>query len=137
MCSWVVLKMLDGTIFNLSLSQATSSNTIRELLALWVLLFFSLRKSLTMLHVASDSKLIIDWLNRDCKLQDLNLEGWLKKVQQLKTQFQHFKSQHVQRIFNQEVDDLSKNSLLLPTDRLVVKEVKESQAISKESLDVF
>lgn len=69
-----VLKITNGTKYKLSLGHGTSTNTKGEILALWSLLYFANLKHISQLHVAGNSKLIIDWMQEHCRLQVINLE---------------------------------------------------------------
>lgn len=51
--------------------------------------------------------------------------------------FLHFRSQHVYKVHKKEANILSKSALVLPTDRLVVKEEKDNILIAQENLVGF
>ena len=56
----VILKVINESVFKLSLGCGKGTNTRGELLALWCLFCFAHEKHFTHLQVVGDSKVIID-----------------------------------------------------------------------------
>jgi len=96
------------------------SNTKAELLGLWATLMIASSWSLNHLHVIGDSKVIIDWINRKCRLQSIHVEGWKLKTQQLAFSFSDITFRHLPRSFNSEADALSKRALKQVVGRLSI-----------------
>jgi hypothetical protein len=66
-----------------------------------------------------DSKVIIDWLKTNGRLQATNIEGWKTRIQELKATFQNISFHHIYRDSNEEADKLSKWALFSPKGRLI------------------
>jgi len=93
------------------------TNTKGELLALWCILYFACYKKINMIQLVGDSKIIIDWFTNDCNLQVISLQPWMSRIRALSGRFDQIKAQHIYRIYNKKVDELSKKSLLSPLRR--------------------
>jgi len=84
------------------------TNTRGELLALWCILFFASYKKV--------KRFTIDWFTNDNNLHVIYLQPWMTKNKMLSWSFQQLKAQHIYRVYNKEVDQPSKEALLLDED---------------------
>jgi ribonuclease HI len=112
------------------------TNTRGELLALWCILFFASYKKVTRLQLVGDSKIIIDWFTNDNNLQVISLQPWMTKIRMLSGSFQQLKAQHIYRVYNKEVDQLSKEALLLDEDGIYFAMDTEGQPENFERLAI-
>ena len=78
-------KMSRGGIYSIKMNFGTRTNTRRELLALWSLMFFALHKHVTFLQLIEDSKLIVDWFSYKNNLQGISLQP--SKIRQMSGSF--------------------------------------------------
>ena len=62
------MKLLDGIVYKLASGCGKGTNTKGELLALWCLLLYAIENNLLFLQIASDSKVIINWLEKRYRL---------------------------------------------------------------------
>jgi hypothetical protein len=58
-----------------------------------------------------DSRVIIDWLNHQGKLQTITLMAWKDRIRILKRHFKKLSFSHSSREYNREADLLSKSTL--------------------------
>jgi ribonuclease HI len=96
------------------------TNTKAELLGLWASLTLASFWSLNHLHVLGDSRVIIDWINHNCNLHSVHIEGWKQKTQELSKIFTDINFHHIPRSHNTEADALSKRALSEVVGRLSV-----------------
>jgi ribonuclease HI len=108
-----LLKCSVRSVYSIKLNCGTGTNTRGELLALWSLLFFSLQKQVSCLHLIEDSKVIVDWFSYKNNLQRITSQPWMTRIRQFSENFQILKIQYIYREFNREVDHLSKQALLM------------------------
>jgi ribonuclease HI len=108
-----VLKCPDLGTYSIKMNCGSGTNTRGELLALWSVLFFAHFKQISSLQLVGDSKVIVDWFSSKHNLQVLTLQPWMSRIHQLSENFQELNIQHIYREYNREVDQLSKQALLL------------------------
>ena len=82
-------------------------------MAIWLILYFSYLKQVPRLLLLGNAKVIIDWYINDNNLQVISLQSWMTKIRLLHQHFQQIKAHHIYRIYNQDVDRLSKEALIL------------------------
>jgi hypothetical protein len=112
------LKCINLPDYKWYINCGVGSNTKAELLGAWTSLLIECHLGIHQLHVMGDSKVIIDWLWTDEKLQAINIEGWKNKVQELQTAFQNLSFHHIFRESSEEANKLSKRVLVSPKGRL-------------------
>jgi len=96
------------------------TNSKAELLGLWTSLALASLWSLDQILVLGDSRIIIDWINRECALHSVHMEGWKDRTRQLSKQFRDIQFRHIPRIHNQQADALSKGALSEVVGRLSI-----------------
>jgi ribonuclease HI len=106
-----ILKCPSLGTYKLKMNCGNGTNTKGEMLALWLILYFSYLKQVPRLLLMGDSKVIIDWYTNDNNLQVISLQPWMIKIRALSRQFQQTKAQHIYINYNQVVDRLSKEAL--------------------------
>jgi ribonuclease HI len=104
--------LCDGSQINWTLNCGLRTNTKDELLGAWVSLYLASHHNILNLHVRGDSKIIINWLNGKGMLRVEALECWKDRINELTQTFTQINFSHLYRELNQEVDFLSKKSLL-------------------------
>jgi hypothetical protein len=87
-------------------------------MGVWAILTLVNLWSIQNLQILGDSKVVIDWLNHKGKLQAIDIEGWKLRTMELTTLFQGINFHHIFEEFNKETDQLSKQALLEPENRL-------------------
>jgi ribonuclease HI len=102
------------------LNCGAGSNTKAELMGLWASLTLASCWSLNHLLVLGDSRIIIDWINHNCKLHSVHIEGWKQKTMELFNIFTDINFHHIPRSHNTEVNALSKRALSEVVGRLSV-----------------
>jgi ribonuclease HI len=112
------LKCINTPDYRWYINCGIGSNTKAELLGAWASLLIARHLGIQQLQVLGDSKVIIDWLRTNEKLQAINIEGWKNRVRELKTTFQKISFHHIFRESNEEADKLSKRALSSPKGRL-------------------
>ena len=99
---------MDHTKITCTLNCGAGSNTKVEFLGVWATLLLTTRHTILELQVPGDSKIIIDWLNNNGKLQVIALECWKDRIMDLIKAFTQIIFSHVYRETNEETDILSK-----------------------------
>ena len=102
------------------LNCGAGTNNKAELLGLWVSLSLAKFWNLNHILVLGDSKLIIDWINQNCKLNSVHLEGWKQETLKLSNNFSDIHFSHIPRTHNRAADALSKRALSGVVGRLSV-----------------
>jgi hypothetical protein len=97
--------------YKLKMNCGKGTNTKGEMLALWLILYFSYLKQVPRLLLMGDSKIIIDWYTNNSNLQVISLQSWMNKIRALSRQFQQIKAQHIYRTYNRVANRLSKEAL--------------------------
>jgi len=95
------------------------TNTKVELLGAWIALTLAKYLNITNLHLMGDSKVVIEWLKQEGRLNLVMIEGWKNRILELAASFQTINYSHIFREFNTVVDILSKESLQEPPGRLI------------------
>ena len=73
----------DEEYYMLMMNYGQGTNTRLEMMALWIILFFSKSKGILLSRVFGDSKFIIDWVNNKNDIQVLQLIPWMDKIRGL------------------------------------------------------
>jgi hypothetical protein len=77
----------------------------------WATLHLASRLHIENLHLIGDSRVIIDWLNHQGKLNIITLLAWKDRIRSLLRYFKKLSFSHTSREFNREADLLSKTTL--------------------------
>ena len=93
------------------MSCSSGSNSKGELLALWIIFFFSNHLKLDGIQIYGDAKVIIDWALNVNNINILHLSAWLKNTRLLISNLKDISFSHVFREHNQLTDSLSKRNL--------------------------
>ena len=96
------------------------TNTRSELLALWSLLHYARTLGIDTIHIAGDSRIIVEWFAGKMKLEAVHLTQWMDRILELKRQFLEISIQHIYREINHEADLLSKQALEGPIGQFLV-----------------
>jgi hypothetical protein len=112
------------------------TNSKGELMALWLILYFSYLKQVPRLLLMGDSKVIIDWYTNDNNFQVISLQPWMIKIRALSRHFQQIKAQHIYRTYNQIVDRLSKEALFLEEGGIYCSQVSDGQQEIFERIEI-
>ena len=83
-----------------------------------------------------DSKVIINWYTSDNNLQVISLQTWMTKIRELSSIFQQIKAHHIYRTYNQIVDGLSKEALLMDEGGIYCSKVSDRQQRIFEKIDI-
>jgi hypothetical protein len=129
-----VLKFLEKGTYKIMMNCGRGANTKGELLALWCLLYFSSYIKVTQLQLVGDSRVIIDWFSNINDLQVIYLVPWINIIRMMRERFIHLKAQHIYRTYNMEVDQLSKEALLLEEDGIYYAVKSEGESENFERL---
>jgi len=89
----------------------SGTNIRAELLAFWLALHLCRNLNIMDVHLAGDSKVIIDWFNNQVALNVLLLQAWKVRIRELETFFSSLQVFHIHRIYNSPEDALSKKGL--------------------------
>jgi len=89
----------------------SGSNIRVELVALWGVLTLCKSLDLQVIHVAGDSKVVIDWFNGISALNVITLNQWKERVKELGSFFSQIQVFHIHRSFNSQAYILSKKGL--------------------------
>jgi hypothetical protein len=87
------------------------TNTIEELLALWMLIKFAKILGIRHLHVLGDSMVTVEWGNHNLRIKLVSLQSWCDISLDLFYFFYFILFQHIFREHNEIVDRLSKHDL--------------------------
>ena len=82
-----MLSMNTHCYYKLWMCFGSSSNTMGELLTLWLLIHFISSIGVDGIHVYSESKVIIEWAKNVCGVHNLHLSTCLKRIRSLINQF--------------------------------------------------
>ena len=105
----MVIRLNDSHVINLNMGVGDGTNTFVDLISLWGLLWFTKKRGLLQLQIFGDSKIVIDWVNGLNSLQSLSFYCWLRRTDILKSCFHILSFKHIYRVFNSDVDFLSKS----------------------------
>jgi len=119
------------------LNCGVGTNTKAELMGLWASLTLASCWSINHLHVLGDSSVIINWINLNCNLRSIHIEGWKQKTRELSNFFTDIKFQHISRSHNSEVDTLSKRALGKVIGRLSVFHCDKGEESPITSFNIF
>ena len=114
-----------------------STNTQADLLALWALLYFSMKIGIQRIHVFGYSMVVIHWAKGCSSLHTLDLEAWCLNIIALCASFSSIDYQHVYREYNERADLLSKEGLHLATSQLSFMEYHEGLVIGLDKMYLF
>lgn len=89
----------------------SSSNTKVQLLALWMILYFSSHLQLDGLRIFGDAKVIVDWATNECMIDIIHLSSQMNSTCLMLCSFKDISCSHVYRKFNMLVDSLSIKAL--------------------------
>jgi ribonuclease HI len=110
-------------------SRGEGNNMKDELLGLWGLLHLAKTLNLNRLMIVGDSKATIDWIKGAANLNCIYLKPWQQEIKALQEQFESVNFIHVHRIYNQIVDQLSKQALNCSSELLYLEENLENLSV--------
>jgi ribonuclease HI len=119
----------------LKFAAGQGANNRAELSVLWLLLKTAVEKGLTKLQVFGDSKLMVNWANNQCRMDNLLLVPLMNQFLEVKEKFEDISFSHVFREFNSIADQLSKEALLLQEGLLYEQEFRGGTLISASEID--
>lgn len=83
------------------------------------------------------SRVVEDWINDRCNLQISILEHWKTRIKVLQRRFAVISFMHIFRIFNLEVDGLSKRGIGIQQGLISYEEIVLGQVVSEGSIKAF
>jgi ribonuclease HI len=119
------------------LNCGAGTNTKAELMGLWATLYLASCWSINHLHVLGDSSVIVNWINLNCNLRSIHIEGWKLKTRELYNSFTDIKLQHISGSHNTEADALSKRALGEVIGRLSVFHCDNGEESHITSFNIF
>jgi len=123
--------------FKAHMAIGSGTNIRAELLALWVMLFLCKKLELVDVHIAGDSKMVVDWFNQKAKLHVMTLQPWKDRINELVFSFATVQIFHIHRQFNSVADVLSKEGLSSEVGLLKVEEFIEEEKIPSWIFNIF
>jgi len=87
-------------------------------------------------HIAGDSKVVIDWFNQKAKLHVMTLQPWKDRIKE-GLSFASVQIFHIHRQFNYVADVLSKEGLSSEVALLKVEEFIKEEKISSWNFNIF
>jgi len=105
------LRISKNSYYSWTFNRGPGTNTRAELLVVWATLHLATRLNIEDIQIFGDSKIVIDWLNNNGKLQFISLLGWKDRVRELHSTFRHISYKHTYCEHNKEADSLSKTAL--------------------------
>ena len=106
-----ILHLSQNHSFQFQMGLGYGSKKFAELMALKLLLYFSLEKGCKNIHIFGDSLIIINWVNKVQHFQILDLLTLYEEVLRLWTSFDHITCHHVYKEWNAIADRLSKDGI--------------------------
>ena len=97
------------------------TNNKAELTALHTVLNLAININISQLQVFGDSKMVIDWVNRNIQINSPHLQQLLRAIIRFLEIFTYFSITHIYRELNMEAD-----ALLLAPGNLETKEIKNN-----------
>ena len=79
-----------------------------KVVAIWGLLWFIKFLDILQVQIFGDSKCLIDHVNGKNNIQQVSLQGWLRRIKSIWITFQNPSIEHINKPHNKIVDDLSK-----------------------------
>jgi len=86
--------------------------------------------------LAGDSKVIINWFTNYNNIQVISLQPWMTRIRLLSKYFQQIKVQHIYKNYNDVVDRLSKEALLLDEGGIYISKESYGQHEIFERINV-
>jgi ribonuclease HI len=132
-----VLFLSHSHFFTLKFGVEQGSNNRVELFAFWISLKFALEKDIRSLQVLGDSKLVVDWFNGKCQINNLVLSPLLDKIREVGSLFGILFVEHLYREFNTMVDGLSKDFVAQQEGLLLSHEFNGEESFPVISQNLF
>jgi ribonuclease HI len=92
----------------MKMGMGPGTNNFSEMMSLKLLLLFSKENNVTSIHIFGDSQTVVNWAKRYHHFHNILLLSILEEVYGLVDSFDFFFIQHVYRVRNMVVDQLSK-----------------------------
>ena len=94
------------------------TNNKEELAALHTVLNLAININISQLQVFGDSKMVIDWVNRNIQINSPHLQQLLRAIKRILEHFTGFNITHIYRELDMEADGMAKQALLLALGNL-------------------
>jgi ribonuclease HI len=107
----VILFLTQNHSFKISMGLGLGTNNHAELMALKLLLLFEVDKNISSLHIFGDSLLVINWIQKTQRCQNILLAPLIEEIFRILNDFNNYSIQNVYRERNREADALSKQGL--------------------------
>lgn len=105
-----------------------------EAIALWGLLWFITFLDIPQVQIFGDSKCLIDHVNGNNNIQQVSLQGSLKRIKSIWNTFQNPSIQHINRTHKKIADDLSTKGLLATEEDIYIMMKMGADETEVESL---
>jgi len=100
----------------------SGTNIRAELIALWLALLLCRKLNIKDVHIAGDSKVVIDCFNNRATLNIMLLQAWKERIKDLGSSFTSLQVFHIHRIYNSSAGALSKLGLSSEEGFLLIEE---------------
>lgn len=127
----------NGDLVYLWMHGGVGMNTKGELLALWLVLFFSSRANIILDQIAGDSLAIVDWEISKATINSIALSSWLSHTRTLLDNFPRTSIVHIFRELNAVADSLSQRGLNAEEGRIFYQIWEGSQLTSSGFWNFF
>jgi ribonuclease HI len=101
----------DGTIVEIKQSLAMATNNVAEYNGLLAALRWAIEHGVTLLHVRSDSELLVKQMKGEYRVKNPGLQPLYEEARSLVRQIGRVKFEHVRREFNKEADRLANEAM--------------------------
>ena len=101
---------------------------------MWALLFFSKEIALLGLHIFGYSSVVINWAKEISYVTILDSKAWCINIKILSSSFYYIDYKHVYREYNEKVDILSKEGLVMASGLLSFTEFCEGIVIGEATI---
>ena len=99
--------------FKIMMGLGTGSNNYANLMALKLLICFSIEKNCKNTSIFCDSLVILNWINKTQKCRNISLSALFKEANKFLSSFDFITCKHVYRERNKEAERISKAGLNL------------------------
>jgi ribonuclease HI len=132
-----VIKTVDKLVYRWHINCGRGTNSKDEFMGIWATFTLANHLALPRMQAFGDSRVIIEWLNDRGKLDIYSIEGWKKRTKDLIKKFQVLSFHHIYRVFNKEVDKLSKEALLALEGKITYYQWEPGGARQMKHLDIY
>jgi len=122
------LHLTNSHLYTFRAGLGMGSNNYAEIMALKLLIHFSVEKNIKRIHIFGDSFVIINWAKKIQIFHIMRLISILEEIHRMITFFVDISFNHVYRELNRKVDGLSKEAAQLVQGTWLIEDLKETGA---------